>query len=76
METLGDLAVAHYPAWRQLLLETFRLTDWAWVYRYPGPEDEDDPSLDDLTHALETIEQLTVRLASLVFPDSPGRSTV
>jgi hypothetical protein len=68
METLGDLAVAHYPAWQPTLAGTFRLTDWAWVYRYPGVEDEADPSPSDLSQALATIEQLTVCLASLVQP--------
>ena len=72
METLGDLAVAHYPAWKSTLTGTFWLTDWAWVYRYPGMEDEADPSAAELSRALETIEQLTAHLASMVLPHAQG----
>lgn len=72
MEALGDLAISQYAAWTKLISDTFSLTDWAWVYRYPGLEEEADPSHAELTEALATIAQLTACLASMVEDTNPG----
>ena len=66
MARLGDLAAAHYPARRELLAATGRLTAWSSAYRYPGVEEPVEPSQTVLREALATVEQIVVHLQALV----------
>lgn len=65
MARLGDLAAAHYPALRDLLERTGRLTAWSYAYRYSGVEDAVEPSSEVLRQALATVEEIAVRLRAL-----------
>jgi HEPN domain-containing protein len=65
MARLGDLAAAHYPALRDLLEATGRLTAWSYAYRYPGVEEVVEPSPTVLRQLLMIVEQIADRLRAL-----------
>ena len=69
MARLGDLAATQYPALRDLLDATGRLTAWSHAYRYPGVEEAIEPSPAVLRQALATVEQIAVRLRALGVPE-------
>jgi len=65
MARLGDLAAVHYPALRDLLEATGRLTAWSYAYRYPCVEEAVEPPPTVLRQSLATVEQIAVHLRAL-----------
>jgi hypothetical protein len=57
--------IAHYPALRDLLEATGRLTAWSYTYRYPGVEEAVEPTPAVLRQALVVMKQIADGLRAL-----------
>ena len=72
LDNPGEAVSPHFPALRPLLTKMGGWTVWSVAYRYPGEdESEPDPTIDELSRALETIAQLDFALQSLAPPAAP-----
>ena len=74
LRTIGGSVVLHYPDWADLVSTTFAWTVWGYAYRYPGPEDYELPSPDELRQALATFDKLDALVGPLLRP--PDRDAV
>jgi HEPN domain-containing protein len=69
LDARADLVRGHYPAIDDLLTPLPDWTTWSTAYRYPGeggPQPE--PSVEELTRALDFIGRLEATLRSLAPP--------
>ena len=64
LQRLGTLAAARYPECAATLLAVHGLTAWNFVFRYPGLDDDIEPSPDELAAAMQPIGVLLQALAS------------
>jgi hypothetical protein len=58
LRTIGRSVILQYPNWSELFSATFAWTVWGYAYRYPGPEDYEQPSSEELLQALAKFDQL------------------
>lgn len=73
LRTIGSRVIPHYPDWSELLSATFSWTVWAYAYRYPGPEEYELPSQEELRQALATFDKLAALSRPLLDPRSDDR---
>ena len=62
LRTIGASVIRHYPDWEGPVSATFSWTFWGYAYRYPGPEDYDLPTPEELQMALSTFSRM-IRMA-------------
>jgi len=63
LQRLGTLAAPHYPECAEALLAIRGFTAWNFVYRYPGLDEEVEPSQEELEVAVQPIGELLQVLA-------------
>ncbi len=69
LDTLGEAVLPHFPTLRPLLTIMGAWTAWSVAYRYPGEDErEPEPSIEELSGALDAIAQLESILRSLAPP--------
>lgn len=62
LRALGVIVRAQYPDVADPIDATLSWTSWGFVYRYPGPEEYDEPTLDDLRGAIGIIDRLVAEV--------------
>lgn len=66
---LGHTVVSHFPSTARLVTAVEAWNAWNIAYRYPDFADEEpEPSVEELSRALEVIAQLEAALRSLAPP--------
>jgi HEPN domain-containing protein len=68
LRAIGRSVILHYPDWSELFSSTFAWTVWGYAYRYPGPEDYELPTPEELRQALATFDQLVALFRPLLTP--------
>jgi hypothetical protein len=70
LNSLGESLRPHFPTLQPLLTTIGYWTMWGVAYRYPGEDSpEPEPSVEELSQALDLIAQLEAELRSLA-PDA------
>jgi HEPN domain-containing protein len=74
LDALVQSVLVHFPSLEPLLTPMRRWTAWSVSYRYPGEAGpEPEPSVQELSRALDAIERLDTALRSLAPPNAdPG----
>jgi HEPN domain-containing protein len=69
LDRLGHAVAGRFPAVLPLVASMRAWTTWGVAYRYPGEaEPEPEPSVEELTKALDSISLLAAALRSLAPP--------
>jgi len=68
LRTIGSTVIVHYPNWSDLFSATFAWSVWGYAYRYPGPEDYELPSPEELHQAMVKFDQLVAVFHPLLTP--------
>lgn len=66
LQRLGTLAAPRYPECVAALRGIHGLTAWNFVFRYPGFDEDIEPSADELNAAMQPINELLRTLADIL----------